>query len=70
MQQERDRAAADRRQEVALRPASYKSSLSLSVPVGLARSKERSERAEGLDRPQFENPTSIEKTKAVEQEEQ
>ena len=68
LQQERDRAAVDRRQEGALRPSSYKNSLSLSMPVGTIRTKERPDRAEGLDRQQFENPNSIERTKTIEQE--
>ena len=43
LQIEREKAAAQRKQEVALRPASYKSSLSLAMPVGSTRPKERAE---------------------------
>ena len=38
------------------------------MPVGTIRTKERPDRAEGLDRQQFENPNSIERTKTIEQE--
>ena len=38
------------------------------MPVGTTRTKERPDRGEGLDRQQFENPTSIERAKAIEQE--
>ena len=40
---EREKAAATRKQEVALRPASYKSSLSLAMPVGTTRQKDKRE---------------------------
>lgn len=38
---ERDKAATARKKDVALRPASYKSSLSLSLPVGSTRHKDK-----------------------------
>ena len=43
MRIERERAAAGRKHEVAMRPASYKSSLSLAMPVGTTRQKEKRE---------------------------
>jgi len=43
LKMERNRAAAGRKQEVAVKPASYKSSLSLALPVGTTRQKERHE---------------------------
>ena len=46
LQHERDRAATGHKQEVALRPASYKSSLSLVMPVGTTRQKERREKVD------------------------
>ena len=38
---ERDQAATDRREDVARRPASFKSAISLSLPVGTTRKKDR-----------------------------
>ena len=43
MQIERERAAVGRKQEAAMRPASYKSSLSLAMPVGTTRQKDKRE---------------------------
>lgn len=47
IERERDRAAADRKEDVAKRPASFKSAISLSLPVGTTRSKRDRERHEG-----------------------
>ena len=43
LQQERERAAATRKNEVALKPVSFKSSLSLAMPVGTTRAKDKRE---------------------------
>lgn len=40
LKRERDHAATSRKEDYAKRPASYKSSLSLQLPVGSARRKE------------------------------
>lgn len=40
-QRERDQAATEHKKDVARRPASYKNSLSLQMPAGTTRKKER-----------------------------
>ena len=50
LQVERERAAVGRKQEAAQRPASYKSSLSLAMPVGTTRQKDKREQMGGEDR--------------------
>lgn len=57
---EREQAAADRKEDVARRPASFKSAISLSLPVGTTRKKDR-ERRDSPERQHvfIQNPAAL-----------